>query len=138
MTYTVSDLTSSQAVKGAIAECDAMGRQAFLKKHGFRYSRLYPLVHWGKLYDPKAIVGVAIGKQHGKPLRARDFSGGTHTVVPVLERLGFTVRPNGHPLEELARGEVYFRKALTSTYGGQLQRGTRSSSLGRRHLPNLP
>jgi len=120
---TLSDLTSSEAVLAAIAECDELGRDGFLKKYGFKYSRLYPLIYEGKTYDSKAIAGVAYGKQHGTPLKAKEFSGGIATVVPALRKLGFDATEVGHPTSYLQKGRVYFRKDLVERYGGQLQSG---------------
>lgn len=119
----LSMLTSVDAVKAAIAECDQLERDPFLKKYGYKYSRLYPLHYGGKTYDSKAIVGVAFGKEHGTPLLAKEFSGGAATVVPVLERLGFPVTETSHPAISLVKGATYYRKDLLETYGGQLQKG---------------
>jgi len=123
MTNTLSALTSRDAVEAALAECDQLGREEFLKKYGFKYSRLYLLRHNGKVYDSKAIAGVAYGNQHGTLLKASEFSGGTTTVLPALRRLGFDVRETRHPIEHLAKGVTYFRKNLLEEYGGQLQKG---------------
>lgn len=119
----LSLLTSPDAVQAAITECDQLGRDAFLKNYGFKYSRLYPLHHDGKIYDSKAIAGVAYGKQHGTALKAKDFSGGAATVVPALARLGFHVMEQAHPLVSLVKGTTYYRKDLLEQYGGQLQKG---------------
>lgn len=116
-------LTSNKAVIQAIEECDQLGRDAFLKKYGFGYSRLYPLEYQGRLYDSKAIAGVAFGKQHGAPLRANEFSGGVAVVIPVLKKLGFFVSTTSHPVATLNIGQTYLRKELVSLYGGQLQAG---------------
>lgn len=123
MSSNLSLLTSAEAVKAAIAECEELGRDEFLKRYGYRYSRLYPLHYDGHVYDSKAIVGVAFGKQHGTPLKAKEFSGGAATVIPVLQRLGFPVRETPHPVESLVKGTTYFRKNLLEQYGGQLQKG---------------
>lgn len=85
------DLTQRRAVLAAIAECDALGREAFLEKYGFRSARTYVLVHDGRQYDSKAIVGAAYGFQFGTPLKPTHFSGGKATVRPKLESLGFRV-----------------------------------------------
>lgn len=123
MTSHLSQLTSKAAVEAAIAECDELGRDNFLKKYGYRYSRLYPLHYKGKVYDSKAIAGVAYGKQHGAALKAKDFSGGLATVVPTLEGLGFVVKTTPHPVFSLVEGATYYRKDLLEQYGGQLQKG---------------
>jgi 5-methylcytosine-specific restriction enzyme A len=84
---------------------------------------LYPLVLGSRIYDSKAIVGVAFGKQHGAPLKSSQFSGGVATVMPVLESLGFHVHEPVHPATALIAGRTYSRKELLERYGGQLQGG---------------
>ncbi len=85
------ELTERGAVLSAIAECDTLGREAFLERYGFRRARTYVLVHNGRQYDSKAIVGAAFGYQFGAPLKPTNFSGGRATVRPKLESLGFRV-----------------------------------------------
>lgn len=85
------DITRS-AVLAAIAEYDQVGQEAFLSRYGFDRARLYVLVHDGKSYDSKAVVGAAHGYLPGKAaLVAREFSGGEATVGRLLRKLGFTV-----------------------------------------------
>ncbi len=86
-------LNTRESVLAAAAECDALGREQFLRKYGFGQSRKYFLFLNGKHYDSKAICGVAYGVEHSTqgPLSARAFSGGELTVQRVLEELGFTV-----------------------------------------------
>src|SRR5438270_12389166 len=88
-----SDVTSREAVLGAIAEFDEIGREAFLDKYGFGPSREYVVVENGRQYDSKALLGAAYSHQRdGRDrLRSEDFSGGDET-RRVLERLGFRVR----------------------------------------------
>jgi 5-methylcytosine-specific restriction protein A len=117
----LSLLTDPSAVTAAIAECDRLTRDVFLKTYGYKASRLYPLPLNGRRYDSKAIVGVAFGKQHGTPLKYSEFSGGLATVVPVLERLGFPVLETPNPAVALTPGRTYSRKELSARYGGQLQ-----------------
>jgi len=87
------DVTDRTAVIAALHEYDALGADGFRAAHGFGPATQYVLVHEGKQYDSKAIVGVAHGYQFPTqgPLSAAAFSGGDATVVPVLEALGFTV-----------------------------------------------
>jgi hypothetical protein len=101
----ISELRSRDAVLQAIAECDRVGRSAFLRDHGFRPARDYMLIHNGQEYDSKAIAGVAYGYQFPErgPLRGADFVGGRETVSPVLTRLGFTVR---QPADQTADAET--------------------------------
>jgi 5-methylcytosine-specific restriction protein A len=50
------------------------------------------LVHDGKRYDSKAIVGAAHGfLPGGHPLASTEFNGGAATVGRLQRRLGFTV-----------------------------------------------
>ena len=98
----LSQLTSQEAIKEAITECDLLGREEFLQKYGYKPSRLYPLIYKGQIYDSKAIAGVAIGKQYGTPLKAEEFSGGVSTVVRVLTKLGFPLGENVQPLQYLS------------------------------------
>lgn len=89
----IADLTSTDAVLKAVAEYDSLGQQAFLTKYGYGPARSYFLRYSGRLYDSKAVVGVALGYQFPArgPLRADEFSGGERTVKRKLEELGFEV-----------------------------------------------
>ena len=87
---TLSDITR-QAVLDALAECNRLGQEEFLETHGFRPARSYHLAYEGRLYDSKAIVGVAHGYAAGRALRASEFSGGEATVARLLRGLGFEV-----------------------------------------------
>lgn len=82
-----------EAVLAAVAEYEEIGQDDFLRKYHFDRARSYRLVHDGKTYDSKAIVGAAHGFLPGKDaLTSRQFSGGEATVGRLLRRLGFTVR----------------------------------------------
>ena len=85
------NLSDPKAVQKAIKEFDSMGREAFLKHYGFGKARRFVLIHNGRSYDSKAIVGAAYGHQFGEPLTPTDFCGGQATVVPKLTELGFRV-----------------------------------------------
>lgn len=70
----LKDLTDPKAVERAIADCDTYGRDTFLAHYGFGVSRDFVLkARSGRLYDSKAIVGVAYGYQYPDrgPLLAR-------------------------------------------------------------------
>ncbi|EXG82031.1 hypothetical protein [Cryptosporangium arvum] len=79
------------AVRKAIAEHDEIGQTEFLRRHGFRPALRYQVLHDGRRYDSKAILGVAHQYATGAPLAAAQFSGGEATVVRRLEQLGFTI-----------------------------------------------
>lgn len=81
-----------EAILAAIGEYDRLGQDRFLAQYGFDRARSYLLIHDGKAYDSKAIVGVAHGFLPGKqPLASNEFSGGEATVGRLLRRLGFTL-----------------------------------------------
>jgi putative restriction endonuclease len=90
---TIADIKDRDHVLLAMAEFDRVGRKQFLEKYGFKPSRSYWLVHEGRRYDSKAIVGAAHGYARPDlgPLSAADFSGGFATVQRKLENLGFNV-----------------------------------------------
>jgi hypothetical protein len=91
----LANLSSPTAVRKAMAECDSLGREQFLAKHGFGEAREYMLRHEGKNYDSKAIAGVAHKYQFPDlgALEARDFSGGVTggAAAKKLHGLGFEI-----------------------------------------------
>ena len=92
----LADVTRS-GVLTAIAEYDELGQDAFLEHYGLGRAREYFLVHDGRRYDSKAVVGAAHGYDlpDEGPLSSDAFSGGRETVRVVLTRLGFEVEgPN--------------------------------------------
>src|SRR3984885_4635152 len=89
LTMALSDITP-EAVLQAIGEYDRRGQDGFLERYSFDRATPYLLVHDGKRYDSKAIVGAAHGFLPGeRPLTAGEFSGGEATVGRLLHRLGF-------------------------------------------------
>ncbi|MBX7497226.1 HNH endonuclease [Qipengyuania sp. 6B39] len=120
----LGELTSAEAVRQAMHEYDQIGRGPFLKKYGFRPARAYFVSNDGKLYDSKAIAGVAYGIQHPERghLTWQDFVGGDATVRPKLESLGFTVVSDGPPQtasfasDQLVVGEIYPREDLIEIF----------------------
>jgi len=98
-------LSSRDAVLTAIAECDKLGRDVFLRKYGYKKSRKYPLVLNGKEYDSKAIAGVAYGIEFNTTMTAYDHSGGVNFCVPVLQKMGFEVKDAPGATTTLAVGE---------------------------------
>jgi MoxR-like ATPase len=102
-----------QAVLAAVDEFDVLGREEFLRKYGFGPARDYLLVHDGKRYDSKAIVGVAYGFQHPDegPLASDEFGGGRGTVIPVLKSLGFEIEANGQEAIPMGGTRVWLIRA---------------------------
>ena len=84
-------------VVSAVREYDHLGREGFLRQYGYGRARRYYLLLNGKLYDSKAVCGVAFGMENPNlgPLASSEFSGGESTVARVLESLGFTVVRQG-------------------------------------------
>ncbi|MGW1344259.1 hypothetical protein ACWCOV_24690 [Kribbella sp. NPDC002412] len=119
----LADLTDRQAVLSALSEFDAIGREAFLIKYGFRHASGYFVLHDRRLYDSKAIVGAAHGYQTGVPLKARQFSGGAATVVARLTALGFVVTVPTGPKWSLPIGAETTRTEVDAVYGGGPQGG---------------
>lgn len=104
---TLSDIDGA-AVLRAIEEFDRLGRDPFLQQYGFGRSRAYFLRHDGKLYDSKAIIGVAHGYSGDgrSALSAAQFTGGEATVAQTLRGLGFDVQASSAPLTGASLGNV--------------------------------
>lgn len=109
-------------VLAAIAEYDAMGQDAFLEKYGFEASRRYWLVHEGRQYASKAILGAAAGfVTDGVPLHSSEFSGGIDQTLRILHRLGFDTNMQ---LDALVVGtRIENRRVISALYGGNPQSG---------------
>jgi 5-methylcytosine-specific restriction enzyme A len=110
-----------EAVLAAIAEYDRLGQDEFLSRYGFDRARSYLLVHDGKAYDSKAIVGVAHGFLPGeRALSAGEFSGGEATVGRLLRGLGFSVQVGeltaGTLVRLLTKLNVYYSDGLPALY----------------------
>ncbi len=88
----LADITRAGTTQ-AIAEHDLLGRDRFLQKYGFAPSRKFLIEHESRLYDSKAIVGVAhrFDRPELGPLDSTAFSGGLGHAVEVCRRLGFVV-----------------------------------------------
>lgn len=118
----IGELSDRRAVEQAIREHDESDRRNFLDAHEFGRSTRYYLQAQGRLYDAKAIAGVAYGYQfpeHG-PLAHGRFNGGEAGANVALRSLGYTIvdaRPNtidGERAWRLAVGEHF-----GAVYGGE-------------------
>jgi hypothetical protein len=89
----------------AIEEYDRLGQDQYLAEHGFGRATTYLLIHNGRSYDSKAILGVAYGFATGVPLIPREFSGGVHGAAGVLRKLGFEIRNVQEPTGPAAAPE---------------------------------
>lgn len=92
-------LRNRGSVLRACAEYDRLGQERFLSDHGFGPATRYLLRVEGRLYDSKAIVGVAYGIENPGEgsLTADSFSGGVSQGAAAwqLQRLGFEVVERG-------------------------------------------
>src|SRR3954465_13791400 len=70
--------------------------------HPFGQPTGYELVHRGKRYAPKAVVGLACRYSIGRILQPEDFSGGEAPGQAnfVLRKLGFTVARKGDKMAD--------------------------------------
>lgn len=84
---------SKESVLAAMAEFDRNGRDATLRRHGYRRALDYVVIHDGKEYDSKALYGIAYGIEYPdeEPIRNRGLQGG-QGVTQRLEALEFDVR----------------------------------------------
>lgn len=103
------------AVLKAVAEHDEVGREAFLSRYGFAEARAYVLVHEGREYDSKAIVGAAHKWSHGRALEAGEFSGGKDHAAAWLKQLEFQVKAVKNP--DWVRDEVILACRLVMANG---------------------
>lgn len=72
-------------IREAIRLFEKFGRDRFLELYGYKPSHTYRIRVGKRLYDSKAIIGVAAGQD------AADFSGGPSRLLPVCKRCGFTL-----------------------------------------------
>ena len=56
-------------------------------EHGFGRARKFQLVDSGRSYDPKAVIGLAVGHLRGERLGPKDFSGGEAPGQATAEKL---------------------------------------------------
>src|SRR3954471_18540565 len=87
---------TQEHVLRALAELDAGAAHPFGPPTG------YELVHQGKRYAPKAVVGLACRYSIGRTLQPEEFSGGEAPGQAnfVLRKLGFTVVRKGEDAGE--------------------------------------
>jgi MoxR-like ATPase len=85
----LSEITR-ESIDDAMSVALEMGRKPFLESNGFGYATNYLLLQDGRLFDPKAIVGVAHGRVPGRePLQPGDFD--ATEAIRRLRQLGYTV-----------------------------------------------
>ncbi|WP_136517928.1 hypothetical protein [Cellulomonas telluris] len=79
-----------QHILQAMVEHDARGGDAFLALYNFEPLPAYVLVHEGRTYDARAVLGVAHRVATGRMATADDFHG-MDGAVSLLRRRGFEV-----------------------------------------------
>ncbi len=106
-----------QHILAAIAEYDDRGAENFLGVYGFGRSTGYELVHEGRTYDSKAVLGVAHRYATGRVATSEEFSGGVHGAATVLRKHGFDVPgpPAPAPAEAPRRRTPTAPRARTTT-----------------------
>ncbi|MDX2707568.1 HNH endonuclease signature motif containing protein [Streptomyces sp. PA03-6a] len=113
----LTDITAAEVVR-ATEEFDRLGAEVFLRDHGFRPARSYFLIHEGRSYDSKAILGVAHGFLPGRrALRPHELSGGDRHAAALLRGLGFAVVDRSAALS-LEAQDLRDRVAALRTYQG--------------------
>ena len=75
------DAVTPAHVPRGMEEHGELGAQESRDRYGFGPAREYVLVHDGRSYDSKAILGVALKHAAGRPATSEEFSGGTSTVT---------------------------------------------------------
>ena len=75
----------------ALAEYDARGMDEFLEVYGFTPSRDHTLLHEGRSYDARAILGVAHRFATGRLATSDEVSSGMQGAVAILRKRGFEV-----------------------------------------------
>ncbi|TCN35532.1 hypothetical protein EV644_11595 [Kribbella orskensis] len=85
------DVVTRDHVLSALSEYDERGAEEFLARYGFGPAREYLLLHGGRSYDSKAVLGVAHKYATGRAATSSEFSGGVSGAAKVLRQLGFEV-----------------------------------------------
>lgn len=80
-----------QHILQAIAEYDDRGADVFRGVYGFEPSTSYPLLHEGRSYDSRAVLGVAHRYATGRLATADEFGDGMAAAAALLRRRGFEV-----------------------------------------------
>ncbi len=118
-----------QHVLQAIAEYDSRGGEEFLEAYGFAPSRGYTLIHEGRDYDSKAILGVAHRFATGRLATSEEFHDGMHGAVAILRKRGFEVtEPASAPRASLPRATRSTRTPATRSARPTARSATRSAA----------
>lgn len=110
-----------EAVLAAMAECDELGVEEYLSRHGFGVPRDYWVAgpEGQGRYPAKAIVGVAYRHMPGgtvKPNSAFSGGNGPQGANTILRDLGFTILDSGHSQSSDARLSDRIRQHVIDHY----------------------
>lgn len=86
-----------QHILQAIAEYDERGADGFRGVYGFEPATGYPLLHEGRTYDSRAVLGVAHRYATGRLATADEFGDGMASAAALLRRRGFEVTEPAAP-----------------------------------------
>ena len=87
---TFSSVTRHNVLQ-AIAEYDERGGEEFLDLYGFAPVPGYAVVHEGRSYDARAVLGVAHRFATGRLATSEEFHGGMQSAVSILRKRSFEV-----------------------------------------------
>lgn len=85
---TFSSVTRQHILR-AIEEHDDRGADAFVGVYGYTPAPGYTLVHEGRTYDSKAVLGVAHRYATGRPAAAEELVDAKVDAVAILRKCGF-------------------------------------------------
>lgn len=135
---TFSSVTQ-QHILQAIAEHDARGGDEFLALYGFEPSGDLPIVHEGRTYDSKAILGVAHRYATGRLATSEEFSSGMAGAVAILRKRGFEVlEPEPVPGAAPVAAARPARKRSTTPRAPRATTSTRAAAREERPLAICP
>lgn len=109
-----SHIRTAEPVLQAMAECNRLGREAFLQRYDCAPSTKYVVHYQTHHYDLKALAAATwtYAFPQEKPLTGHEFSGG-EALVKLFSRLGFTVITRKEAIPGLFQvGETYTREDI--------------------------
>lgn len=124
--------TTRRALKSVTREHieQAIADLAAGMQHAFGDSTGYDVMHEGRRYFPKAVIGIAAGKIIGNPLGPYDFKGGIGSkCFRVLESYGFTIVTKGDTspyADELDESQEHVEGASVSILVNRYERDAKA------------
>lgn len=106
-------------------------------EHYFADSTGYDVLHEGRRYPPKAVVGVAAGKVLGTQFGPNDFKGGLRSkCFRILEKNDFTIVTKGEKKpfpDEIAPDEVYAEGSVKKVAVNKYERDRKARAASIKH-----